>query len=203
MRKLFSILAVALFAMFFLSQGANAMTLTVNLKTELRQVEKMLTEAQRKVLPKATTRALNRTLQQVNTAAAKSLAKETGLKQKEVKQRLFKIKAHNNNPTAILKATGKAFNLIRFKAKQTKRGVTAKAWGKRKNYRGAFIANQGRTVFLRTSKARTPIKAVYGPSIPKEFVRAATLKALNDTARKRFAINMEADLKFFISKLKT
>lgn len=162
----------------------------------------MLSEAQRKAVPQAAARALNRTAQQASTAAVRTLAKETGLKQKDVREKVARIRAARNKLEAVIIATGRAFNLIRFKAKQTKKGVKASAWGRRKLYKGTFIANKGRTVFKRVGKNRKDIKPVHGPRIPREFVQQTNMKAMKDVASKRWPINFSADLKYYLSKIK-
>ena len=54
---------------------------------------------------------------------------------------------------------------MEFNAGQTKRGVSAKAWGKRKIYRGAFIGsgrNSEKQLVFKKNKSSKLIKAVHG-----------------------------------------
>lgn len=153
----------------------------------------------------AAARALNRTAQQVQSAAIKAIAKETGLKQKDVRPALRRVNAKASDLLALVIATGTALNLIRF-TRQTRAqarragGVIANAWGRRKLYRGTFIGNLGRTVFVRETAARLPIHAVSGPSIPGEFARAAVAKQMQSVAHERWPINLDSDLRYYLER---
>jgi len=174
----------------------------ISIRSNVKQVTRGLTRVQRKVIPGATVTALNKVRKEAATAAVKVLAKEVGLPQKSIRESILETFASMQNPVASVKVVGKALNLIRFNAKQVKKGVSAKAWGKTRTYKGAFIANSGRTVFARTSKRRLPIKPLHGPSIPKEFIRGAANKALADKVRDRFPILFSRAVGFKLSRLK-
>jgi len=178
------------------------MSININVKADITQVQRFLDKEGRKAVNKAATRSLNRTVKQVNASAAKRISKIIGLKVKDVKDKLIIFKASHRKLTAVIEATGKAMNLIRFGAKQVKKGVSAKAWGKRKVYKGAFIANKGKTVFKRTSSNRLPIKPVYGPDIPHTFIDEEVQKEMETTANKRWPINFSQDLKYYLSRIK-
>ena len=169
------------------------MTLKISVKSDARKLSKLLTKRQRKDIPRILTQALNRTATQVQSGAVKSVAKETGLKQKDVKAAFKRTKANFRRLTATVAASGRHLNLARFAARQTRRGVTAKAWGKRKLYRGTFIGNTGRTVFVR-SKRKGGIRGVWGPSIPRTMLQRATRDAINDVVKKRWRINVNQAL---------
>jgi hypothetical protein len=155
----------------------------------------------------AAVRALNRTAQQVQTASVKAIARETGLKQKDVRVAMRRLRAKPSNLVATVIATGKAVNLIRF-TRQTRRaarragGVIANAWGRKRLYRGTFIGNAGRTVFARTSKARLPIEPKYGPSVPRELAREYVAKFVRQTIRTSWPINFQSDLKYYLGRVK-
>lgn len=157
----------------------------------------------RAAVEKAAARALNRTAQQVMSAAVKEIARETGLKQKDVREALRRVNAKARNLYAAVIAVGHAVNLIRF-TKQTRDqarragGVIANAWGKRKLYAGTFIGNKGRTVFVRKGKARLPIRSVHGPSIPREMAREKVRKHIEQVIRARWPINFNADLRYYL-----
>ena len=74
-------------------------------------------------------------------------------------------------------------NAIEFGARQTKKGVSAKIWGVRKIYRGAFIGggrNSGnQLVFKKRKNAPKRIEAVHGASLPREFERQDMAKIFN------------------------
>ena len=179
--------------------------LRVDVKADIKAALRELNRVQREQVPKAAARALNTTATQAQGAAVKELAAETGLKQKDVRAAMHRTRATWRNLVAAVVATGRAVNLIRF-TRQTRdaarkgAGVRANAWGKSRVYRGTFIGNQGRTVFVREGEARLPIKAVHGPSIPREMAREKVLKHLDQTIRTRWPINFARELKYYLSR---
>ena len=180
------------------------MSFRIDVKADVRRAQRQLGN-DRGAVTKAAARALTRTADQVRSAAVKELARETGLKQKDVRVALKRIRAKPRNLISAVVATGRAVNLIRF-TRQTREqarragGVIANAWGKKRLYRGSFIGNVGRTVFRRTSAARLPIAALHGPSIPREMAREKIAKHLKAVVRTRWPINFAADLKFFLNR---
>jgi len=101
-------------------------------------------------------------------------------------------------------------NVIEFGARQTKKGVSAKVWGKRRVYKGAFIGsgrNSGKQlVFARTSGAtksgKKRIKALHGASLPREFHRGDMEKIFNKKIKTRFPILFKRALDFHLMKAK-
>ena len=96
--------------------------------------------------------------------------------------------------------------MIEFGARQTKRGVSAKAWGKRKIYRGAFIGS-GRNsskqlVFKKRKDNPKRIEALHGASLPREFVRQDMEKIFNKKIKTRFPILFKRALDFHLMKAK-
>lgn len=186
------------------------MSFDLSVKMDVKRLTKHLRGVQREAIPRATARALNTTARQVQSQAVKALSKKTGLKQKDIRVAMSRKKASWRNLLSAVIATGRAVNLIRFvtPAKRHSRaflkrdGVIAKAWGKKKLYKGTFIGNRGRTVFARKGKERLPIKAIHGPSIPREMARPVIDRLLKKTIRKKFPINFERDMKFYLSRIK-
>ena len=103
-----------------------------------------------------------------------------------------------------LRIKSKYLNLIEFNAKQTKRGVSAKAWGNRKIYRGAFIGsgrNSGKPlVFKKRKNAPKRIEALHGASLPREFERQDMAKIFNKKIKTRFPILFKRALDFYLMK---
>lgn len=156
----------------------------VRIKVE-REVKRITRSLRRhpKELDKALTRALNKCAARVRTRAVRELAKETGLKQKRIRSDVKIYRAGKTNFSAQVKFTGKHLNLINFQARQTKKGVTHKAWNNRRLIEGAFIAtaNSGTAVFMRYRKSRLPIEALWGPAIPREAADPVVRKAMDET----------------------
>lgn len=135
----------------------------------------------------AASRAINRALDSARSAATKALSKSTGIKpQRAIRDKLRVSPADPNRLIGAIGVEAWTPNLIRFNARQTKRGVSASAWEKRKVYPRTFIGNKGRTVFKRVGKNRLPIKAVHGPRLHVESAKAEIRKAMDAVARPRF-----------------
>ena len=115
---------------------------------------------------------------------------------------------------AVLEATrrgqGRSMNLIHFVeqsvslAQAKKRGKAGtlqqvhfkiKRGGPAKFVRGAFIANRGRTVFIREGKKRLPIKAVNTLDVPQMFNTKAVAFAVRDVMLTRFQSNFARELR--------
>lgn len=164
--------------------------ISIDVRTDFREVFRALDLLNADV-QKAAMMALNKVAGSVRTEATRNIAKASGMKVSDVKAKMPVIRANRFNLTAQVKAEPWSPNLIRYGARETKKGVSAKAWGKRKVYKGAFIGNQGRTVFARVGKERLPIKALHGPSVPKEFMREANIAAMRSVITKRFPLEFD------------
>ena len=96
--------------------------------------------------------------------------------------------------------------MIEFGARQTKKGVSAKVWGKRRVYKHAFIGsgkNSGKQLVFGKSK-RNPkkLKALHGASLPREFHREDMAKIFNKKIKTRFPILFKRALEFQMLKAK-
>ena len=94
--------------------------------------------------------------------------------------------------------------MIEFGATQTKRGVSAKVWGKRKIYRGAFIGsgrNSGKQLVFRQDKD-DPKRAValHGASLPREFHRQDMESIFKKKIKTRFPILFKRTVEFHMLK---
>lgn len=78
-----------------------------------------------------------------------------------------------------LTASGRKIPLKYFKARETRKGVSATPYNQRQIFAGTFMKGgrfparkdlkYGDTVWKRAGKARTPLEKQYGPSIPEGF----------------------------------
>jgi hypothetical protein len=75
--------------------------------------------------PKVITRALNRTGDMAKTQVVRALAKQTGLPQKTIRKALRAKRASWQDLEYRLSASGGDVSLKYFKARETRRGVTA------------------------------------------------------------------------------
>lgn len=174
----------------------------INIKADVDATLRALSD-QKAAVVKATTRALNRTADQVRTVAVKRIAGELGIKQKIVRDGIRVIRAKSRTLTAIVVATGRPLGLIHFRARQTAAGVVVTLGGKRKLYKGAFIGvmpGGHRGVFRRSTDKRLPIRELWGLSIPGTMGQKHIYSALERTVSIRWPINFAADLKFYTNR---
>lgn len=87
-------------------------------------------------------------------------------------------------------SVSKAFEL-RFKIRRDAPAKTIK---------GAFIANQGRTVFIRVGKERLPIEALSTIDVPQMFNAKRLNKALIDFLLEKFPAVWEHEAEFYLSR---
>lgn len=136
----------------------------------------------------AMSRTLNHEGDKTKTQVRRSIAKQMGLSYSAVSRAVRATPSNRSNLTYVLSGTGRPLNLISFNARQNASGVSAAPWNRRLTFRnsslpaGSFIApvNGGRAVFIRESKKRYPIKALYGPGVANEMVRDESLQHLHD-----------------------
>ena len=93
------------------------------IKQAVRNVQKV----HKKYVPKAMVTALNKMGKEVMTQANRELKDATGLKAGTVAKKMTKDKARRNDETYTIRIKSRYLNLIEFNARQTKRGVSAKA----------------------------------------------------------------------------
>lgn len=142
--------------------------------------------------------ALVDTAKAANAAAARQIAKHTGLRVSEIRPKLFYDRVNIGVYHTFVRSSRKRWPLIDFKAVQNKTGVrAAKPWGKAQVFKSAFIAQAGghRGVFRRVGKDRFPIKEMWGPSVHSTFKQPATVAVVNRTIRTRLPILLTRRLK--------
>ena len=183
------------------------MPISIKVQTDIKKLTKKLGILDPKVVRKATSSALNKTGSTIRAKAKRRIARLTGIKQAALntkkiggKPGIWFDKARSNKLVAEVGARGGARNLVHFAARATRAGISAAAWGRRKIYRGTFLANQGRTVFKRTGKARLPIEPVWGPSISRTWLNAKLTAVYKRVARRRFSEVFPRELRFFANK---
>lgn len=165
--------------------------ISLSIKTDFKDVQRSLDrlslDLQKRVVPAA----LNKVAAKAKTEMKQQITGEYNLKSAEVNERLRVIKAGRslNQWLAVLdpfasRKRGRSLNMIHFlenkttlaEAKRRKSGGTVnqlhfkiKRVGGKKLVEGAFIGNKGRTVFVRTSGDRLPIKALSTIDVPQMF----------------------------------
>jgi hypothetical protein len=123
-----------------------------------------------------------------------------------VGKKIAKDKARRGDEEYTIRIKLRYLNLIEFGARQTKKGVSTKAWGKRKLYKHAFIGsgrNSGKQlVFGKTRGNPKKLKALHGPSLPREFHRQDMESLFNKKIKTRFPILFKRALEFQMLKAK-
>ena len=171
-------------------------------------------------MPSAAARAVNRVATTVRAHTARSVAKKTGLPVGSVKRRISIIRrATKTLPGALIAITGRPLNLMRFGARQLKRGgVSAKPWGKRQKFAEGFIARMpnGVEIVVKRSRAgkagkkiqsgrwagKSPhIEAMWGPGIANEAAAAELRRQRQELIEKRMPIELSRELRFRVSRL--
>ena len=178
----------------------------IKVKSNMDKAMRGLWNVKTKYIQKALVTSLNKVGAKVFTQAKRELRDATGLKAGVVAKGLKKDKARKGDETYSIFIKSRYKNVIEFGARQTKRGVSAKVWGKRKVYRGAFIGsgrNSGKQLVFKKSKHNPKrIEAVHGASLPREFERQGMAKLFNKKIKTRFPILFKRALEFHLLKAK-
>lgn len=127
---------------------------------------------------RAIARALNRAIERTATRMARSISGKYSIGVRDVRARLKIRKALASGKgrlEVVLEPTGQtSVNVVRYKRGAVRKadqgvGVTIKRTGGRKQIRGSFVANNGRTVFIREGKGKLPIRPVQSITVPAMF----------------------------------
>lgn len=150
--------------------------------------------------PDAAKRAVNRATTSARVVMVREVARDLGLRQADIQDAISVRAAIQLSPDRIaaqIRATGKRIGLIKFGARQTRTGVTAKLPGGKGKYPSAFIATMGSGhtgVFLRKGAKRLPIVELFGPSVPKVFEKYIPLGAARGL--EQLMKNMVSEIRF-------
>ena len=184
------------------------------MRVDIEGATKYLKAWERKVIPRATNRALNTTARNVHATIKRYISKITGLKVGFVAAGITIHKSSFATLRAEVVGRGRAVNMIRFVspgkravgAFSKQLGVKANAWRTSRTYHGAFIIRgrgHGRLIVVaRTDKTRYPLKGISGPSIRVEMHRPPATRLMVTTAIERFKINFERDVRYYISRIR-
>lgn len=171
-----------------------------------KRLEKAFQHADDKLAGKVIGRAVRRTGRTGSNAIRRSIQKQTSIPAKLARQQLRGYAQGRGVDTAfIIQAKGRSIPLDKFGARQVRRGVSARVWGKRKTFKGGFIPRSGRLsgkAFVRTSSKRLPIKRMYGPAMAKELFRDETERYIKDQWPVKLAARVGQELKFELGKIK-
>ena len=190
----------------------------INIRTNFPEVTAQLKRLADDVGNKALVRSLNKTIDQGKTQMARTISQEFRIAVGAAKDRLKVSKANAKQGNlgfevsleATRKGKGRALNLIAFvenkttlgeARKRAKKGTQSQVYfqvkrsGGKKYIKGAFIANKGRTLFIRTGKDRLPIKSVSTIDIPSMFNTKRINAAVVQVMRDKFEANFDRELR--------
>lgn len=191
--------------------------MTLNVSLNITQTQAALRRFQAKA-PVAIARALNRSIASGATVMVRDTAKDLGVAQKYVRDR---IKTRNATPTskpvAQLTASAKRLPAYAFGASPDKpspnnrRGVSWKSFGKRVRDPQAFIARMPSGhigIFKRApgaskrgprpNRSQLPIRELMGPSISHVALKYQDVALAR--AQEQLVKNLRSELKFALSK---
>jgi hypothetical protein len=177
------------------------------IRFDVSKVLATLDEMPRGPARRAIVRGLNKTTTNVRTSASSAIRRRRALPAKVVRDAMGIRKANAQRLVATIVVTGKPIPLRDYKARPTRKGVTAQVSpGKRKlvSHRGnaAFIVQKlSGHVFARQGKARLPIKKLFGPSLPSTFVQEEVRRAWTATAREAMPKRLAEEMRYELSKL--
>lgn len=152
-----------------------------SIKTNFAEVQRKFDALHKDIAGKAMASALNKTVAQAKTAMSREIRAEFTISASKVNQALRISKARASGGRFSLEASlespskrGRSLNLVNFSPRQTSKGVTVKIkkGGPRKLLRGAFIANEGRTVFVRTGEAKRRMSKGHNAGKMREPIKA-------------------------------
>lgn len=181
----------------------------MTVKDNFPDVQRQLNELQADIRQQVLVRAVNGTLAQGQTRMAKEISTEFNIKSSDVKARMQVLKANYRNGLFSVEGTlqvtskrGRSLNLINFDAKKTRDGISVKILrnGGRKVIKGAFIGNQGRTVFQRVGKTRLPIKAVQTIDVPQMFNTKRINRVVVQLLQDKFPEVFEREAKYYTDR---
>lgn len=198
-----------------------------------REVKRMLSALPEELRDKASAMAINKTADKAKTEMKRQIAAVYNLKSSEIGGALktTKASAAKNIMSASLypvslsgSRTGRAMNVIHFLESSTtlaqakkrakagtlqqlffkiKKGSAAKTIGKEGDKSAPFIGNNGRTVFRRTGKSRTPIEPVQVIDTRQMFNTAALNQAVLNKAAADLLVETQRAVDLMLSRLNT
>lgn len=174
----------------------------VQVRIDMRDVNRAL-RGIKSGTPIAISRAMNRTIGSVQTAAVREVARDTGLRSRDVRKAMALERATVQALVAVLRITGRRIPLLAFAARQVRLGVTYRGRLGRGLVRSAFVAtmrSSHRGVFKRWTPRRLPIVELFGPSLPHVFLKAAIIDTLKALAGPLLEKNLKHEVDFLLRR---
>lgn len=173
----------------------------------LQRLQRRLKYSYPKIYRPAMSAALNRTTTTVRAQAARDIKAEIGpIRIGRIKKELIRRKATTRTLSATIYSKNNVLGTIHFGARQLKKGVSHREYGKRRLLKGAFIAkvrpgagfgdDRVAQVFYRKTDRRLPLQKLWGPGIARTMgrdpVKSGMLKTVDDNLFK----NLKAQIRW-------
>ncbi len=169
------------------------MAVAIDIKADFKQIERFLTQAQRRCIPRVQRQALKTTMAKVRTGASVEVRKTLNAKAGPVKKRI-RVKPVRTDLKGVLIARSDPLHLTDFAStRQTRKGVSFQVLksGGRRLVPGAFIIKgqfSGRRIVVRRGFSkrlnREALKTRWGPSVGAHIetpqTKAKVLKIATD-----------------------
>jgi hypothetical protein len=196
----------------------------ISITTNFPDIAKRLAGLQQDVANKALASAINKAAALAKTQMQREITSEFAVKAAYVRERLRVTRANANGKfgisASLIGGDGRrrSANVIRFierfvtlaqQRKRVKAGTgnqlrfKIKRAGGLKIIRGAFIGNKGRTVFIRTTDKRLPIKAVSTIDVASMFNTKRINRKVVAMINARLPDLIDNDIRFFTAKFNT
>ena len=197
---------------------------SINVKCDVQPTIDYLNRLAKSLGDQVIASALNKTVAQARTQMIRGITSEYAISAATVRERLQLRRASrtgmNFTATLIGNPAGRAkraMNVIRFierkvtLAEARRRGKAGtlgvlrfkiKRAGGMQTIAGAFIANNGRTVFRRTGKARLPIEAVSTIGVPQMFNAKKVQIPVQRWITENFPRIFDRETRYFLSTIK-
>lgn len=189
------------------------------------ELGRTLTALEREVFPQAAARAINTTTTTVRSRQVRQIAKKMGVQQKVVRDRssIKRATPKKFEEGSQLSFKGRSLNLIRFKARQAKRGVSATPGGKRQVFPQTFLVNLGTGQFVGVRKAtnrgtahepaaslrrttrvgRIPVVGVVGPGVAATAAETDVMEERRKLVAELLPTRLSRELQYYASRLRT
>ena len=180
------------------------MSFVISVKSDLKKLSSQFQSFSKSIHPKVIARTLNRVAASVKAASAKYIAPKMNCTQRDAKRRIAEDRAFANKLWASIIPSGRPLKLIAFKARQSAKGVVAKAWGKSKLYKRSFIApvkhgSSTNAVYVRKGNHSLPVKQLWGAGVVQLFKQKENLELMVATVKRRFSVELVHNMRFYLN----
>lgn len=180
----------------------------ISLKADFRALERELGKLSAIEQPKVIASAMNKATAKGMTTAKREISKILGVKQGEFTKgnqgrRMFINRAFASRLETAINAVGRPFNLTRFGATPTGRGVQANVMGRIRSVPGAFWMDaKGAPIMRRKGKARLPITQIWGASAADALRVVSVQQPIYKRVYAELAVEYRRALRMAIRRIK-